>query len=175
MKITEKGKRLINVAAVATAINIALAVITFAVTHPTAKHLDVARQMNAGPDEAVFSKLMSLPESTWTMYSGMVMVVVQLVAYVAAIYMVYRYIRKHRLTPNAGGVTTGMFAVGSTIALLVSTGIDYAFNLQSVLYESPAALIGLSVISLLVSFLMTFIIVLIVEKIYDRKHSFAIE
>lgn len=175
MKITEKGKHLAKVTAVVTVINIALGVVTFAVTHPTAKHLDVARKMNAGPEERVFSDLMASPEANWTIFSGMVMALVQFIVYVAAIYLVYRYVRKQRLTPNAAGVTTGMFAVASTIALLVTTGIDYLLGMQTVLYESPAALIGLTLISLIVSFLITLLIVLVVEKIYDRKHSFAIE
>lgn len=175
MKFTNKGKQLAKVAAVVTVAYAALTGVSFLISHPTPKHIDVARQMSAGPEEADFTRLMASAESTWTINSEMALGVAMFILYVVAIYAVFRYLKQHRLTPNAGGITTAMFAFASTVALLVSTGINAALGLDSVLYSSGWALLWFSVMNLLVTFVITFIIVLLVERIYDRKHGFVIE
>ena len=174
MKLTTKSKQLLKIGAAVTGVLSAVSAVMIAISYPTAKHVEVARQMNSGPDEKTFQALMGSSETTWTIAIGMASVVLQLILFVVAIVLTYRYIRKNRLTNNPAGSTAAIVTVASVVAGIVGQLVDLAYGTGGLQLGIGFVLFG-TVANIFISFILAFVITLIVEKNYDRKHSFAVE
>ena len=174
MKLTTKSKRLVSIGLIVTAIMSVLAGLMVALSYPTAKHIDVAKQMNSAPDEKAFQALITSPETTWTMSVGGVWIVLQLILFVVAVILTYRYVRKNRLTPNAAGMTTGIVTAASVVAGLFTQLVDVLYGVSAD-YLGVWFLVTTTLMNLIISFIFAFIITLLVERRYNRKHSFEVE
>jgi hypothetical protein len=174
MKLSNKTKALVKVGLVVFTAMSAAGALMVAVSYPTSKHIEVAKQMNAGPDEKTFQALMSSPEATWSITFGMVSVVLQLILFVLGVYLTYRYIRKNRLSNNPSGVTTGIITVASVLAGLFSSLVNGAYGVNPAYIDAGFHIVT-TIMNIILSFVFAFIITLLVERSYDRKHSFAVE
>lgn len=168
--------------------------VTYLVAYPTAAHRDIAHQLSATPPytkdmetNAAYEALLDIPEATYSATVESVSVVLLLIIFVVSVGYVYHWLHKQRskqpvtytaLSSAAGGVLASIpvmfvapYFVGDQFASWVAL-----FDLK----DMPLSLtIGIASVSLLTSFVVSFVMTLVVafifEQLHNRKRSFVIE
>ena len=165
-------KKLGIVAGIVSLAAAAATVLATIISYPTTQHITIAQSMNSSPEKTDFDRLMASPEASWSIYSSLALVGVQMVLSIIAVYLVYRYIRKYRLSKNAAGNTVGIFVVAGLVSYFVGAGFRFLYGVASLSDTNMPLLITGAVVSTIMSFLVTFIVTLLIEKLYNRSHGF---
>lgn len=149
---------------------------------PTQNHRDVTRELTnlmtpkdgGFPDLSVldsprYKELEKSPENTYTLIASAVNAAVQIAAFIAIVYLTYRYILQRRVHKNTSGATVILVTLGSVIAGFVFSFISSAYTgIATPLRDT----LFFTLLSLILTSIMTILATLIVHTIYKRKHGF---
>lgn len=184
-KVKGKWAKLTVITAALFALNLAFAAGTMYIAHPTEEHRQTAREIiDMSMREDAYSKPLyfeteeyrNLEASAENQYSSRVSFVVFLVGLaieVVLLTVVYRYLRRYRVTKNA---VTPTVLTSVTAGMLVSIAMAYVQPwFMGSLPTDPLLIGGIVVFSVFISLPITYLIVRVIKWNYERQHSFAVE
>lgn len=165
---------LLGIAAIVLLLTYLVQLASFFVAYPTAEHIRVADQrglMSNTFESTPDPMPVATSESRYSDAASAVVLVVQLVIYAGGVSFLYVYLRKNHVT-NPGGTTAGIFAATQAISwtlstlflgLFVSIPTSWVFWLLNIVMVFFGTLVA------------SVLIIIIVEKIYNSRHSFTVE
>lgn len=162
------------------------------ISYPTDQHREVSAQLNEQTAKALtsgdfdktlnsaeFKKLEATPENVYSGAASLVMTLVQIVAWVALIGVVYSYLRKRHIGKDQAMAVALLYGISAALifplTVLLSdifypSGMSTFPGLHSVLIVS----VGLPFVFLF-SALFAYILARIFQWRYNRKYNFAVE
>ncbi len=157
--------------------------------YPTEGHRRVEREMARIADESFkdltngktesaldskeFKDLEKTPEANYTKLFSFVRVVIEIMIYVGIVGFTYNYLRKKRVINKPVGTTVLVYTIASMPSFILVSLITSAY----VAYAQPVSwVLALGIFGgLTFGVLITFLITLYFQWLYDRKHSFVVE
>lgn len=183
---SNKWQSLAIITAVISLLLIALSIFSIAAAYPTESHKSVTRELQRLDEKAFgqqdfttiinsekYKTLAASPEQQYITKASFAMLIVNVIVNVAIIGIVYRYIRKHRLTAHPVGATVITVTIGTFMSLIFTTYFN-AFYLGVALPQIALILFGIF-ICLVITPLIVAVIARIFQWSYNRKHSFVVE
>ncbi len=178
----------LRIASIITMITMAITIAGTAIAYPTEAHRTTSAKLSAFIEQAnkngfnpeVFESqdyrdTISSSEARYSMAAGMIMTVVMITSSILFIGITYNYLRKNFIskTRRALGATVVVNVVASTLSYLIT--LPVIAKLSSHALPSFGEVVASTLLSIIIGGILTFIVVSIFEKLYDRKHSFIVE
>lgn len=176
----------IKIASATFIISLFLSLFSTVIANPTASHRQVSRDIqtqlqtdffatenNPDLDSSRVDALMDTSENKYSEAASFLLGTVQLVISVYIAYRVYYLLRTKKITKNPVSTTTLMVIIPSTIALTVSVVIGNIYF--GIAQASIVDLAGITAVSFIAGLIFIYLVTLVIQSRYNKKHSFAIE
>lgn len=187
VKQATKWRQLASIGAIIFAITLGLSIATSIGTYPTRAHRETGLQLTQqqgkmlvsedGPfvESDEYKELLASPEAQYSSNAGMIGAALGFFAFIVIVFRAYGSIRRRRLSANPVSTTVGIYVLASIAAMIVQSVFDFLYvgNLL------PGFELGGYIITIIMTVglmtLFTFLVALIAESRYNRKHSFIVE
>ena len=170
-----------KLAGIVAGITIVVDGLTAVISAPTSAHRAVVREISTlsqsftGANSARLDQLTRSPEGVYSMISGVVVGLAEMALAIVMLVFLYRHLRHSHLAKESAPLTAGIFTVGTLIALPVSMLFSHWYLGIPLSETSTPEWIGLFATGAIVTFLLSLLVTLVVQSIYNRRHSFEVE